>query len=81
MGFKVLGTMLTFDNKVDREIDFRLSRANAAFHANWNLLGCISIPLVTRLRVFKAVVDASFFGARAPGTCPGSTTRDSEFIK
>ncbi len=71
-GFKVLGTIRTFDNKFDQEIEYRLSRANAAFYANWHLLGCISIPLVTRLRVVRAVVDASI------SWCAGSwnLTRD-----
>ena len=60
-GFKVLGTITTFDNKFDVEIEYRVSRANNAFYANWELLGCVSVPLNTRLRVFKAVVDASVF--------------------
>ena len=60
-GFKVLGTMLTFDNKFDVEIEYRLSRASNAFYASWELLGCGSVPLNTMLRVFKAVVDASVF--------------------
>ena len=34
VGFKVLGTMLTFDNKIDVEVAFRISRANNAFFAN-----------------------------------------------
>ena len=59
--------MLPFDNKMDVEVEYRLSLANNAFFANWDLLGCVSVPLNTRLRVFKAVVDASFFGARDPG--------------
>ena len=33
-GFKVLGTMLTFDNKFDVDIKYRLSRANNAFYVN-----------------------------------------------
>ncbi len=67
-GFKVLGTIITFDNNFDVEIENRLARANATFYANWELLGCVSVPLNTRLRVFKAVVDASVsFGARDPG--------------
>ena len=61
VGFKVLGTMLTFDNKMDVEVEHRLSRANNAFFANWELLGCVSVPHDKRIRVFKAVVDASVF--------------------
>ena len=41
-GFKVLRTILTFDNKYDQEIEHRLSRANAAFYASWHLLGCVT---------------------------------------
>ena len=56
-GFKVLGTMLTFDVDVEN----RLARAWRALHANWELLGCTSIPLATRLQVFRSTVEASFF--------------------
>ena len=66
VGFKVLGTMLTFDNKYDVELEYRLTRANGAFYANWDLLGCKTVPLNTRLRVFRAVVDAALFFC-APG--------------
>ena len=38
VGFKVLGTMLTFDNKLDVELEYRLTRANNAFFANGELL-------------------------------------------
>ncbi len=69
VGFKVPGTMLTFDNKFDVELEYRLIRANNAFIANWELLGCVSVPLNTRSCVFKAAVDASvFLGVRDPGT-------------
>ena len=61
VGFKVLGTMLTFDNKMDVEIEYRLSRASNTFFANWDLMGCVSVPLKTRMRIFKAVVDAPVF--------------------
>ena len=61
VGFKVLGTMLTFDNKNDVELEYRMTRANNAFYANWDLLGCKSVTLGTRLRVFRAVVDAAMF--------------------
>ncbi len=43
-GFKVLGTMVTFDNNFDVEIENRLARASATFSANWDLLGCASAP-------------------------------------
>ena len=48
------------------------TRANNAFFANWALLGCISVPLKTRIRVFKAVVDATIFW------CAGSWTLTRE---
>ena len=60
-GFKVLGTLLTFDNNFDVEIENRLARAWRALHANWELLGCTSIPLTRRLQVFRSTVEASFF--------------------
>ncbi len=60
-GFKVLGTIVTFDIKYDLEIEHRLSRANTAFYASWSVPGCASVPLKTRLRVFRAAVDASVF--------------------
>ena len=44
-GFKVLGTIVTFDKKFDVELENRPSRADRAFWANWALLGCTSIPL------------------------------------
>ncbi len=43
-GFKVLGTMVTFDNNFDVRIENRLARASATFSANWDLLGCASAP-------------------------------------
>ena len=56
--------MLTFDNKMDVEVEFRLSRANNAFYASWDLLGCVSVPLSKRILIFKAAVDASVFLVR-----------------
>ncbi len=41
-GFKVLGTMVTFDNNFDVEIENRLARTSATFSANGDLLGCAS---------------------------------------
>ena len=38
VGFKVLGTYVTFDNRFEVEIEYRLMRADRAFWANWNLL-------------------------------------------
>ena len=46
---------------MDVELEFRLSRANNAFYANWDLLGCVSVPLSKRILIFKAAVDASVF--------------------
>ena len=39
-GFRILGTIVTFDNKSDVELENRLSRADRAFWATWALLGC-----------------------------------------
>ena len=60
-GFKVLGTFVTFDNKLDVELENRLSRADRALWANWGLLGCTTTPLSTILAVFKATVNATVF--------------------
>ena len=64
VGFNVLGTELTFDNKFDVELEYRLSRANNALYANWDLLGCKSVPLRTRLKVSRAVGGAMEFDQR-----------------
>ena len=61
VGFKVLGTMVTFDNGFDVEVENRLARAWRAFRASWELMGCTGIPLAKRLQVFRATVEASFF--------------------
>ena len=74
-GFKVLGTLLTFDNNFDVEIENRLARAWRALHANWELLGCKSIPLTRRLQVFRSTVEASFFW------CAGSWSLTMEQIR
>ena len=60
-GFKVLGTLVSFDNGFDVEVENRLARAWRAFRASWELLGCTSIPLAKRSQVFRATVEASFF--------------------
>ncbi len=59
VGFKVLGTYVTFDNRFEVEIEYRLMRADRAFWANWSLLGCVSVPLEKRLSVFTAAVNAT----------------------
>ncbi len=58
-GFKVLGTFVTFENMFDTELEHRLTRANRALYASWELLGCTSIPLEKRLQVFRSVVDTA----------------------
>ena len=58
-GFKVLGTMVTFDNNFDVEVENRLARATRAFWASWEMLGCASVPLPRRLQIFRATVEAS----------------------
>ncbi len=60
-GFKVLGTMVTFDNGFDGEVEHRLATATRTLWSNWELLWCVSIPLAKRLQVFRATVEASFF--------------------
>ncbi len=51
VGLKVLGTMITFDNAFDVELENRLARATT-FWSSWELLGCVSIPLPKRSQVF-----------------------------
>ena len=50
VGFKVLGTLVIFDNRFDVEIENRLNRANRAFHASGELLGCTSVSLAKWLQ-------------------------------
>mgnify|MGYP000450195683 CR=1 FL=1 len=59
-GFKVLGTMIASGNIFDVDVENRLARATRTFWANWELLGCVSIPLAKRLHEFRATVEASF---------------------
>ena len=45
VGLKAFGTLVTLDSNFDVEIENRLARATRACHANWDMLGCVSIPL------------------------------------
>ncbi len=56
-----MGTFLTRESKFDNELRRRLSRANGAYYASWELLGCTRIPLEKRLQVFRPVVDTAVF--------------------
>ncbi len=40
----MLGTIVTFENNLDVEIENRLARASVSFNANWDMLGCASAP-------------------------------------
>ena len=51
--------MVTFDNNFDVEVENRLARATRAFWTNWEMLGCVSVPLPKRLHIFRAAVEAS----------------------
>ncbi len=44
-GFKVLGTIVAFDGYFNLELENILSRANRAFSASWELLGCATVPI------------------------------------
>ncbi len=67
-GFKVLVTMVAFDNTFAVEVSYRLARATKTLWSSWELLGCVSIPLPKRLQIFRAAVEASCLsGARAHG--------------
>ena len=75
VGFKVLGTLVTFVNNFDVEIENRLARAAATFHANWELLGCTSCPLAKRMQIFRATVESTFLW------CAGSWNLRAEQLK
>ena len=75
IGFKVLGTMVTFDSRFDVEVENRLARATATFWASWELLGCTSTPLAKRILIFRATVEASFFW------CAGSWSLTVEHLQ
>ncbi len=74
-GFKALGTIVTFDNNFDVEIENRLARASATFNANWDMLGCASASLAKRVQIFRATVEASFLW------CAGSWNLRLEQLK
>ena len=74
-GVKVPGTIITFDNNFDVEIENRLAMANATFYANWELLGCTSSPLAKRIQIFRATVEATFLW------CAGSWNLRVEQLK
>ena len=67
-GFKVLGTYVAFGGGFDIELGNRLARAHRAFLANWDLLGCATIPIAKKtssIQVSSGLVGV--FGVRDPG--------------
>ena len=72
-GFKVPGTFLNFDGGFDVELENRLTRANRAFFASWDLLGCTSIQLEKDCRYSGRWWNRQSSGAQDPGTLPVSS--------
>ena len=60
-GFKVLGTIITFDNQFDRELVQRASSAWCAFSKIATLLCCPDIPLCTRFDMLAKCVNPAMF--------------------
>jgi hypothetical protein len=60
-GFKVLGTMLTFNNKNDLELERRIRAAWNAFYKNRLALCSKESPLTKRLEYFTRSVHPAFF--------------------
>jgi hypothetical protein len=60
-GYKVLGTILTFINRFDKELERRIRAAWCAFHKNKVVLCSKSSPLSKRLSYFTRTVHPAFF--------------------
>jgi ribonuclease HI len=76
VGFKVLGTQLTFNNRNDAELVRRIKAAWGAFFKHADILCCKAVPMFKRLRYFKSVVHPALFW------CSGSwNLRADQFIK
>jgi hypothetical protein len=54
--FKYLGSHITTDGKVDKEVDIRIGKATGAYATHAKVLENLSIKLSTRLRLFDALV-------------------------
>ena len=61
IGFKVLGAWISFDNRCETELSFRLDKAWNAFYANRELLCCQGASFGQRLRYLEATVGKSLF--------------------
>jgi hypothetical protein len=75
VGFKVLGTFVTFDNNFDVEIENRLARAAAAFQRNLGASRLHRLPLSKRMQIFRATVESTFLW------CAGSWNLRAEQLK
>ncbi|CAK0873857.1 unnamed protein product [Prorocentrum cordatum] len=60
-GFKVLGTVLTFDNNAEVELQNRFARSWRAFYKYQHLLCCRKAPLSERLKLLQSLVSTSLF--------------------
>ena len=60
-GFKVLGTIVTFDNSFEKELRNRMSRAWRAFWKCSDLLRCQAAPIKDRLRLLQVLVSSPLF--------------------
>ena len=59
IGFKVLGTLQTFDNSCDVEIKSRVDKAWKAFHVHRDILCCKNASMGKRLRCLQTFVASS----------------------
>ena len=60
-GFNVLGTVLTADSRIDRELENRARRAWAAFFTFQFILCCKHAPLKSRLKLLAILIEPTLF--------------------
>jgi hypothetical protein len=76
LGYKVLGTILTFNNRNDLELDRRIRAAWGAFFKHKSVLCSKACPLSKRITYFTRIVHPAFFW------CTGSwNLRSDQFSK
>ena len=61
VGFKMLGTQLTFGSHYDTELERRFRAAWCAFHKHSDILCCKAAPLAGRLKFLLMVVSPALF--------------------
>ena len=64
-----LGTNMSGDGTIDKELDIRIQKANGAFHQLWKIWNSRTIKTPTKIRIYKAaVVTILLYGAEAWNT-------------